>query len=65
MRVCICIDARGNMSDKCESAIIFTGANYQPLSGAMAASCSYIESLVLFFLCVSVFLLSFYLLGDV
>lgn len=46
MRVCICIDARENMSDKCESAIIFIGANYRPLSGVMAASCSYIESLV-------------------
>ena len=49
MRVCICIAASGNMSDKCESAIIFIGANYRPLSGVMAASCSYIESLVLFF----------------
>ena len=46
MRVCICLGARGNMSDKCERAIIFIGANYRPLSGVMAASYSFIESLV-------------------
>lgn len=57
MRVCICIEVSGNMSDKCESAIIFIGANYRPLSGVKAASCSYIEFLVLF---ASVLLLSFY-----
>lgn len=46
MRVCICIDTGGDMSDKCERAIIFIGANYRPLSGVMAASYSFIESLV-------------------
>lgn len=29
MRVCICADASANMSDKCERAIIFVGANYR------------------------------------
>lgn len=29
MRVCICIRAGANMSDKCENAIIFIGANYR------------------------------------
>ena len=46
MRACICIDVSENMSDKCESAIIFIGANYRSFSGVMAASCSYIEFIV-------------------
>ncbi len=36
------------MSDKCENAIIFIGANYRPLSGVIAVSRSYIESPVFF-----------------
>ncbi len=41
MRVCIYLGVSANMSDKCERAIIFVGANYRPMLKRIAFSYSY------------------------
>lgn len=45
MRVCICLDANENMSDKCEYAIIFIGAHYRSVLRLRTVCNFYIELL--------------------